>query len=137
MCVVFRVSAQSGTLKLCMVASLTLQFTASNTFQVPGKIRVISYFKKPGRPHQALESSYLINLLNVFQKHHISLLTLIKFHPWMRHPVIVTMGPSTVRVLLVGEVSQGATQFRNPPLLSRPYQPELSPRPPPTQSSFK
>lgn len=34
----FRVSVQSGTLKLFMAASQTLQSAASNTSQVPGKI---------------------------------------------------------------------------------------------------
>lgn len=63
--------------------------------------------KKLSRSHKVLELSYLINLLKVFKKHHISLLNLIKFNPWMRHPVIVTMGPLAVGVLIVGVVSQG------------------------------
>lgn len=43
-CVVFRASAQSGTLELFMAALQTLQFAASDTFRVPGKVGVIWYF---------------------------------------------------------------------------------------------
>lgn len=46
MCVVFRASAQSGTLELYMAALQTLQFAASDTFRVPGKVGVIWYFMR-------------------------------------------------------------------------------------------